>query len=249
MLIYAVYAAIAFYVSRLLARKFSAWPHAIWVVPIAASAGVIAGTALALIVLPLLGLSLDKNTLPTQAARAFWYGVIAAGAAFFLKRGPSTVAASTQATSSTPKQQMSTHSVALLSALAGGGVVAMALFLLQPWQGAPASDSFDPSRAQPVQQRPTEGDFNPQRAVPVRSEIEKFLDGGSNQPLELTEQQIEIERLVLDNVRPGWREKVASERFNRWIRTLSSVDKQRYDQAVTAEKFAAFLDTYDRWTE
>lgn len=59
-------------------------------------------------------------------------------------------------------------------------------------------------------------------------------------------EEIRIEQLVLDKVRPGWRETVSSSEFNSWVENLNAADKQRYWQAVRAEDFALFLDAFNR---
>lgn len=58
--------------------------------------------------------------------------------------------------------------------------------------------------------------------------------------------EIRIEQLVLDKVRPGWRETVSSSEFNSWVENLNAAEKQRYQQSVRAEDFARFLDAFNR---
>lgn len=58
---------------------------------------------------------------------------------------------------------------------------------------------------------------------------------------------IQVEQLVLDRVRPGWRETVAGQEFNLWLGAQDQSYQQQYLQANTAEKFAGVLDTFGQW--
>lgn len=59
--------------------------------------------------------------------------------------------------------------------------------------------------------------------------------------------QIQIEQLVLDRVRPGWRETVAGQEFNLWLGVQDQSFQQGYFQANTAEQFAGVLDQFGQW--
>lgn len=60
--------------------------------------------------------------------------------------------------------------------------------------------------------------------------------------------QIQVEQLVLDRVRPGWRETVSGQDFNTWLGAQDQAFQQSYMQADTAEKFAGVLDKFGQWT-
>lgn len=59
--------------------------------------------------------------------------------------------------------------------------------------------------------------------------------------------QIQVEQLVLDRVRPGWREMVSGQEFNLWLGAQDHAFQQSYLQASTAEAFAGVLDTFGQW--
>lgn len=61
-----------------------------------------------------------------------------------------------------------------------------------------------------------------------------------------SEEEIRIEQLVLDQIRPGWRTTVSSSEFNSWLESLDAASKQRYRQATRAEDFAWFLDSFNQ---
>lgn len=60
--------------------------------------------------------------------------------------------------------------------------------------------------------------------------------------------QIQVEQLVLDRVRPGWRETVSGQDFNTWLGAQDQAFQQSYMQADTAEAFAGVLDKFGQWT-
>lgn len=74
----------------------------------------------------------------------------------------------------------------------------------------------------------------------------KFDAPAANQPATQspTGDSLETVRVTLDRSRPGWREVVASDGFNRWIAGLDGQGQAEYRQAVSAESFAVFLDAY-----
>lgn len=59
--------------------------------------------------------------------------------------------------------------------------------------------------------------------------------------------QIQVEQLVLDRVRPGWRETVSGQDFNMWLGAQDQSFQQGYLQANTAEQFAGVLDKFGQW--
>lgn len=58
---------------------------------------------------------------------------------------------------------------------------------------------------------------------------------------------IQVEQLVLDRVRPGWRDTVAGQEFNLWLGAQDQSYQQHYLQANTAEQFAGVLDQFGQW--
>ena len=59
--------------------------------------------------------------------------------------------------------------------------------------------------------------------------------------------EIQVEQLVLDRVRPGWRETVAGQEFNLWLGAQDQSFQQGYLLANTAEQFAGVLDQFGQW--
>lgn len=63
-----------------------------------------------------------------------------------------------------------------------------------------------------------------------------------------SEMDLEVERRVLDRVRPDWRSTVSGQDFNLWLASQDEAYQQTYRQANTADEFAGVLDKFDQWT-
>lgn len=106
---------------------------------------------------------------------------------------------------------------------------------------SPATPQTDPAQyAQAPTQAPA--DYQGQAAAYAAAQTAQQ----QNQP-DPSSADYEVERRVLDRIRPDWKAKVAGSNFNLWLTTQGESVQQEYRQANTADSFAGVLDKFEQW--
>lgn len=106
---------------------------------------------------------------------------------------------------------------------------------------SPATPQTEPTQyAQAPTQAPV--DYQAQAAAYAATQTAQQ----QNQP-DPSSADFEVERRVLDRLRPKWRDTVSGTNFNLWLTTQGESVQQEYRQANTADSFAGVLDKFEQW--